>query len=292
MKYRNTIIIIILGLLFVVFSFLQNKDPKIPQSQDIPSSQHEMIIIHSPIQNEGIGSPLAIIGSARGPWFFEGSFVIELNDSQGNHIARTFATAETDWMTEDFVPFTAELTFVKPEDTQGVLLFIKANASGLAEHDDALVFPIQFLDEEEIIESEQEIREITKTISLYYYNPDLDTDETGNILCSEKGLVQVLRDIPQTQTPIQDTINALLQGELTDEEIRHNITTEFPLAGFTLTGANLDSGHLQLSFDDPRNQTNGGSCRVTILLNQIIHTAQQFDEVHSISITPNTLFQA
>ncbi|MBU2635407.1 hypothetical protein KJ841_02985, partial [Patescibacteria group bacterium] len=79
----------------------------------------------------------------------------------------------------------------------------------------------------------------TKTIKLYYYNYELDKDESGNIACSRNGLVAVEREIPITQTPIRDTSKLLLSGELTEEERIQGIDSEYPLEGLSLKGASL-----------------------------------------------------
>ena len=133
----------------------------------------------------------------------------------------------------------------------------------------------------------------TRTIKLYYYNYELDRDEFGNTACSRNGLVPVVREIPITQTPIQDTINLLLKGKenLIEDEKKASITTEFPLEGLKLTGANLKDGVLTLSFDDPFFKTSGGSCRVGILWFQIEATAKQFPEVKEVRFLPEELFQ-
>ncbi len=133
----------------------------------------------------------------------------------------------------------------------------------------------------------EEVRDVV----LYYYNPARDTDAEGNILCSRAGLVSVQREIPVTITPIQDTVRLLLEGELTPAERAQGITTEYPLEGFTLVGANIDGGTLALEFDDPDNMTSGGSCRAGILWFQIEQTALQFDEVESVRFIPEDLFQ-
>jgi len=131
----------------------------------------------------------------------------------------------------------------------------------------------------------------TKTIKLYYYNPELDKDESGNIACSRNGLVPVERAIPITQTPIQDTIKLLLLGELTDGERAQGIGTEYPLEGLSLKGASLKDGILTLEFDDSKNKTVGGSCRVGILWFQIEATAKQFSEVQQVRFLPEEIFQ-
>lgn len=133
----------------------------------------------------------------------------------------------------------------------------------------------------------------SKTVKLYYYNPKLDQDETGNILCSHKGLVAVERKIPLSKTPIQDTIKLLITGQLTDTEKSQGITTEYPLEGFSLTETNLKpDGTLILKFEDLLNKTSGGSCRVGILWFQIEATAQQFPEVQKVRFLPEELFQS
>lgn len=130
-----------------------------------------------------------------------------------------------------------------------------------------------------------------RTVQLYFYNPEADKDETGNILCSKQGLVTVHRDIAVTNTPIQDTINLLLEGALTQQEVAQGVTTEFPLPGLTLVGANLANKVLTLEFNDPQNQTGGGSCRTGVLWAQIEATALQFAEVDQVQFIPEELFQ-
>ena len=131
----------------------------------------------------------------------------------------------------------------------------------------------------------------TRAVKLYYYNYELDKDESGNIKCSRDGLMAVERRIPTTQTPIQDTIKLLLSGELTDEERAQGIDTEYPLEGLSLKGASLKDGVLTITFNDPNNKTVGGSCRVGILWFQIEATAKQFPEVRQARFLPEELFQ-
>jgi spore germination protein GerM len=131
-----------------------------------------------------------------------------------------------------------------------------------------------------------------RSITLFYYNPDEDTDETGNIKCSADGLVAVSRTIPISESPLQDAVRLLLTGNLTDEEIAAGITTEFPLSGLTLEGVTVDSdGVLVLQFNDPESTTVGGSCRTNILWQQIQATATQFDTVDEVRFAPEELFQ-
>ncbi len=105
----------------------------------------DLIRIDAPRPNQTVKSPLTIEGNARGTWFFEGDFPIILTDWDGRIIGESFATAEGEWMTEEFVAFTAVLEFEYPTyDNHGTLILRKDNPSGLPEHDDALEIPVLF----------------------------------------------------------------------------------------------------------------------------------------------------
>ena len=132
---------------------------------------------------------------------------------------------------------------------------------------------------------------ITRKVLFYYYNPENDKDEKGNIMCSRKGLAPVEREILLSKTPIQDTIRFLLEGKLTEEEKTAGITTEYPLEGFKLLEANFKNGVLVLKFEDPLNKTSGGACRAGILWFQIEAAAKQFEEVKEVRFLPEELFQ-
>ena len=134
----------------------------------------------------------------------------------------------------------------------------------------------------------------TKKVLLYYYNPEKDKDETGNIKCSRDGLMPIEREIPASPTPIKDTIELLLKGKenLTEKELAEGITTEYPLEGLKLKSVNLkEDGTLILEFEDSLNKTVGGACRVGILWFQIEATAKQFPEVKKVQFLPEELFQ-
>ena len=238
----------------------------------------DLIKVENPRPNQTIVSPLIIKGQARGTWFFEASFPIHLYDDNGKEIAQAIAQAKSNWMTENFVPFEATLTFTAPSTTNGVLVFSKDNPSGLKVNDNELRMPIKFSHD-------------LSMIKLYYYNQKRDEEISKNILCSTDAILPVERNIPISQTPIQDAINLLLKGNLTQAEKDAGFTPMFPLEGLTLVNANLQNGVLTLKFNDPLNKTGGGSCRVRLLWNQIVKTAKQFEGVQSIGFIPNDLFQ-
>lgn len=105
----------------------------------------DLIKLTTPRPNDIVSSPLVITGQARGPWFFEASFPVYLTNWDGLIIAEGIATAQGEWMTTEFVPFTATLTFaVDPQvySKAATLILKKDNPSGLPEHDDALEIPL------------------------------------------------------------------------------------------------------------------------------------------------------
>ncbi|MFA6077705.1 MAG: GerMN domain-containing protein [Candidatus Paceibacterota bacterium] len=129
-----------------------------------------------------------------------------------------------------------------------------------------------------------------KSIKLYFYNPTLDQGP-GGVQCSKNGLVAVQRVIPETTTPLADTIKLLLRGEISDKERASGIESEFPLPDVTLKSATITNGVATLVFDDPQNKTGGGSCRVAILWAQIEATTKQFPTVNNVRFIPEELFQ-
>ncbi|GBD34310.1 hypothetical protein HRbin35_00020 [bacterium HR35] len=284
-KNKFLLISFSLVLIFVLLIILIIYNKKNNFSQDILqniSQNSSDIFIFSPKENQKIKSPLLIQGKAKGNWFFEAEFTSELYDSENNLLGKAILRAKSDWMTEDFVPFEGKLNFKQPKTKTGKLLFLSANPSGIAEHQKVYSVPVKF----------EEIK--YQKVLLYYYNPEKDKDENGNIKCSEDGLVAIEREIPLSQTPIQDTIKLLLRGKenLTQEEINQGIETEFPLRGFELKSVNLkEDGTLILGFNDPYYQTLGGSCRVKILWLQIEKTAQQFSQIKEVEFKPEYLFQ-
>lgn len=107
--------------------------------------REELIVVESPAPGAAIKSPLSIRGRARGTWFFEGDFPIVLEDADGNVVATSFATALGEWMTNEFVPFAAELSFKRPdESSRGTLVFKKDNPTDQPELDNAAAIPVFF----------------------------------------------------------------------------------------------------------------------------------------------------
>lgn len=109
------------------------------------STLSDLIKVTSVKANDAIQSPITITGEARGTWYFEASFPVELRDAKGKVLAQVPAQAQDEWMTTKFVPFKATLTFAKQvAGSKGTLIFRKDNPSGLPEHDASIEIPVVF----------------------------------------------------------------------------------------------------------------------------------------------------
>jgi hypothetical protein len=108
-------------------------------------AQPEALQVLSPKPYEAVNSSLTISGQARGTWFFEASFPVVLKNAKGEIIAQGIAKTIVNWMTENFVPFTAVLNFSAQESqSAGVLVLKKDNPSGLPENDMSYEIPVVF----------------------------------------------------------------------------------------------------------------------------------------------------
>ncbi len=110
----------------------------------------ERVRVTSPLPNTFVTSPLTVTGEAAG-WYFEGSFPVTLVNWDGLIIAEGVATAQGDWMTSEFVPFVATLTFTSPYKDgdqdfmkRGAIILKKDNPSGLPENDESKEISVSF----------------------------------------------------------------------------------------------------------------------------------------------------
>ncbi len=107
-------------------------------------SSNPMIHVGVPSAFQTIASPLTVSGEARGSWYFEASFPVQVLDMNGNVLASTPAQAQGDWMTDNFVPFTATLSFTGVSGQNGTVVFKKDNPSGLPQNEGSVSIPIKF----------------------------------------------------------------------------------------------------------------------------------------------------
>ncbi len=105
----------------------------------------DLIVVGVPTKNLPVTSPLTVTGKARGTWYFEASFPIEIKDASGKVIAQGHAEAQSDWMTEEFVSFKATVTYPpQPAGSAGTLVLKNDNPSGDPARDKSLEIPIIF----------------------------------------------------------------------------------------------------------------------------------------------------
>lgn len=154
MDAKNKISVILSGIVILflfagLYLIWQKKEvsPVVKPSEETVeiSKEDDLIKVSYPSADEKISSPLVVKGEARGTYFFEASFPVVLTDWDGLIIAEGIAQAQSEWMTEDFVPFVANLEFKRPDfGDRGFLILKKDNPSGLPEHDFAKEIPIYF----------------------------------------------------------------------------------------------------------------------------------------------------
>ncbi len=102
------------------------------------------LTVQTPVANSLVKSPLEISGQAPGNWFFEAVFPIELQDASGKVLVRSQAHAQTDWMTDEMVSFSAKLEFKAWSAISGKLILHNDNPSGLPEKAKSVVVPVRF----------------------------------------------------------------------------------------------------------------------------------------------------
>ncbi len=138
--------VIIFGSWFLWGKYYEDMIPSTPQNNEQTSEDQDLrdrIQVDTIINP--ITSPLTITWQARWTWYFEASFPIELRDGMGALITNGIAQAQADWMTEDWVPFTATLTFpAQLSGSVGQLILRRDNPSGESQYDASIVVPVQF----------------------------------------------------------------------------------------------------------------------------------------------------
>lgn len=134
-----TVVIAVAAVVLVVVPSPNEGSDAVPQPGEPFATDN--VRVDAPRPNASVSTTFAVAGEARGHWYFEASFPVEVHDPSGNIVGHGIAQANGEWMTEDFVPFSATVT-VADYSGPAALVLIKDNPSGLPEHADAVEFPI------------------------------------------------------------------------------------------------------------------------------------------------------
>lgn len=271
-------IIILLASLFIVggwsyliVSYLNRDTDQIININTEPEEQTELIYLETPTPNETISSPLTILGQARGFWFFEASFPVKIYDDNnkllGVAIAQSIA-ADGNWMTENFVPFKAELNFNYSTSTNGFLVLERDNPSGLPENYDELRVPVKFVTSQE-----------TMKVKSFFNNNKLDPA----ISCDK--VFPVEREVPKTAAVARVALNELLSGTTAEEEKDGFIKIIGP--DVKIQSLTIENGVAKVDFSEQLEAGGGGSCRSAAIITQINATLRQFPSVENVIISIN-----
>lgn len=232
------------------------------------------IVVDSPLINQAVNSPLVIHGQARGFWFFEASFPIEIYDNNDFLLGQTVAQAQGEWMTENFIPFEAEIRFSAPSTARGILVLAKDNPSGLPENEKELRIPIVFETGQGTLTEKMTVK-IFLSDSKYAQEPYFDCSRT----------VAVGRKVLKSVAVAKAALEALLRGP-TQEEIEKGYITTIN-SGVRVKKITIENGIARADFDEQLEFGVGGSCRVAAIRAQIINTLKQFPNIKGAVISIN-----
>ncbi len=264
------VIVLIAGFMFIIKNGLDffNSDVSLsPMSAGSTEQIGDLIRVFSPPANAIIApdKPLKLEGEARGNWYFEASFTYEIIGADDRELALGFVQADGDWMTENFVPFSEEITFEYPTAAEAVLILKNANPSGLPEHERSLEIPVKFNLE-------------TTVVKVYFGNRIADPGATD---CNKTFAVE--RKVVKTPQIAQFALWELLKGPTPDEEANGYFTLINP--GVKLLAITIDDkGNALTDFSAEIEETVGGSCRVAGIASQIQGTLLQFPTVKKVTI--------
>ncbi|MFZ2523190.1 MAG: Gmad2 immunoglobulin-like domain-containing protein [Minisyncoccia bacterium] len=106
------------------------------------NSSSNDIQVDLPFPGAVTGKNFSIIGKARGTWYFEASFPVEVLDKDGKILFVAPAQAQSDWMTENFVNFKIDIVIPEQYIGPGTIVLKKDNPSGDSSKDASISIPI------------------------------------------------------------------------------------------------------------------------------------------------------
>jgi hypothetical protein len=248
--------------------WIKHGAPDAPKpTEPCPGSEavkNENIRVTKPVAGDIITSPLQIEGEAR-LWYFEASFPVKLVDDNGTVLAQGPAQAQSDWMTENFVAFKAELKFNLPATEKGKLILSKDNPSGLPQYDEQIEIPVIFGKFE------------TTKLKVFFNNNKLDPEVSCNKVFAAE------RNVPKTTTVARAALEELLRGPTDAEKADGFFTSINP--GVKIQKLTIENGVAKVDFDETLERQVGGSCRVFAIRAEITETLKQFPTVKSVIIS-------
>lgn len=258
-------------------------EPSTTETRQDQQQQQPDIKISSPTANSAISNPLIITGQAKGSWFFEGSFPIQVLDSTSKMIAQGYAQAEDEWMTENFVPFTATINFPTTGAETGFVVLSKDNPSGLPENNASITIPIKFptiveeatpASRESSDKSGDEYMDVKVFLGNFNFDP--------NVMHCEK-TYPVTRSVPKTKAVARAAIESLLKG-ISMEEEDHGYFTRIN-SGVKIQSLAIQNGTAYIDFNQALQDKVGGSCLTATIRSQITETLKQFSSVKNVVIS-------
>ena len=246
--------------------WIKHGNPSAPQPTEICKSKTASIYVTKPQSNEIVSSPLEIEGEARGNWFFEGQFPIQLiGETDHDLIAQGIARAQGEWTTNDFVPFKATLEFAQPKATIGTLILEKDNPSGLPANAGHIKIPVRFRAAETI------------KVKVYFNNNKLDPEFSCN------KVFPVEREIVKTEAVARASLEELLKGPTNEDRTLGYFTSINQ--GVKIQSLTIKDATALVDFDGQLEYQVGGSCRVAAIRLQITQTLKQFPTVKNVMIS-------
>ena len=100
------------------------------------------IFVTSPEPGNSMTTTILIQGYARGSWYDEAVFPIEIQNGSSIVIGSAQGKAQSEWTTQNFVPFAAEIDLKALYNGPATIILKKDNPSGKTSNDASLSFPV------------------------------------------------------------------------------------------------------------------------------------------------------
>lgn len=106
------------------------------------NASQDMIQVDLPYPGAVVGKTFSVLGKARGNWYFEASFPVNVLDKDGRVLYQGPAQAQGDWMTTEFVPFKIEVVIPESYIGPAKIVLKNDNSSGDPTKDASVTIPI------------------------------------------------------------------------------------------------------------------------------------------------------